>query len=197
MINQQNNSYDFNSIDIDGYSYNRLINIFEFEEKQEINLINGYVGVEPMFSLFNIDVLISARMGRVFSKDGTYTNYANSIEYSGYYEDLFGVTIVDSYDDFGSVSDVRGSGDLNFNSDIYFWKLHAVAQIKIGDKTSIMLGGSYTNYSEGSLFEHTTELLNERYQDDGLENDMNSIINSPINLSFKYPSIVIGLSKKI
>ena len=197
MINQQNNSYDFNSIDIDGYSYNRLINIFAFEEKQEINLINGYVGVEPMFSLFNIDLLISARMGRVFSKDGTYTNYANSIENSGYYEDLFGVTIVDSYDDFGSVSDVRGSGDLNFKSDIYFWKLQAVAQIKIGEKTSIMLGGSYTNYSEGSLFEHTTELLNERYQDDGLENDMNSIINSPINLSFKYPSIVIGLSKKI
>ena len=136
-------------------------------------------------------------MGRVFSKDGTYTNYANSIEYSGYYEDLFGVTIVDSYDDFGGASNVGGSGDLNFNSDIYFWKLQVLAQIKIGEKTSITFGPAYTNYYQESLFEYTPELLNERFEDDGIANDMNSIINSPVNLSFKYPSIVFGLSFKI
>ena len=196
-IGQQNNSYNFNSIDIDGYSYNRLINVSSFEENHKINLVNGFVGVEPMFSVFKMDVLLSARMGRVFFVDGTYTNYANSIEYSGYYEDLFGVTIVDSYDDFGGVSNVGGSGDLNFNSDIYFWRLQILAQIKIGEKTSIMFGPAYTNYYQGSLFEYTPELLNERFEDDGIANDMNSIINSPVNLSFKYPSIVFGLSFKI
>jgi hypothetical protein len=197
MINQQTNSYNFNSIDIDGYSYNRLINISSFEENQKINFVNGFVGVEPMFSVFKMDVLLSARLGRVFFTDGSYTNYANSIEYSGYYDDLFGVTIVDSYDDFGGVSNVGGSGDLNFNSNIYFWKLQILAQIKIGDKTSITFGPAYTNYYQESLFDYTPELLNERFEDDGIANDMNSIINSPVNLSFKYPSIVFGLSFKI
>lgn len=197
-INIPDYGISFSATDPDGMSYIRHVNFSNINESQTLSLTTFSGGLETRFVYKRIGLMLSASTGVMRSMTGSYTSSAESISYSGYYENLFGVTIYDDYHDFGTVNNVEGSGNLNLNQGIQFVTINAQAQLEMGASERIFFftGLGYSNY-QGNMFNPSNEYINTEYSDDGLNNDLQSINNLPINTSFKYLSVNAGIAYKL
>lgn len=197
-INIPDYGISFSATDPDGMSYIRHVDFSNINESQTLSLTTVSGGLETRFVYKRIGLMLSASTGVMRSMTGSYTSSAESISYSGYYENLFGVTIYDDYHDFGTINNVEGSGDLNLNQGIQFVTINAQAQLEVGASERIFFftGLGYSNY-QGNMFNPSNEYINTEYSDDGLNNDLQSINNLPINTSFKYLSVNAGIAYKL
>ncbi len=182
----------YNDIDSDGDEYVRTVLIENFKENQVIDLQTFFVGAELRLNAFKVNKFdgiasISAGLGNVTTKSATYSNTAQA-NYSGYYEDLFGITIADNgVYDFGNYA-LAQSGNLDFNTSVQTLILDLNAMIKYKDRLMFSVGAIYTQY-QTNIFDIATDRVSNDF------NELNTL-NNLIDVDMSHISIKVGVSYK-
>lgn len=195
-INVSKYTYDISSIDPEGMPYIRTVDLTNIDENHQLIFSTLSAGVSAKFGVNNFDLLVSANYGIIQSQSGTYTSSAESINYTGFYNTLFDITIYDNYHDFGTVENVQGSGNLDLNENIDVWTLNFNAQISLNPRLVFFGGVGYTAF-QGNIYNKSNDYVNVDFSDDGINNDLKSVNNLPIQTSLKYGSIQVGISYKL
>ena len=193
-LNVPSFSETYADIDSDGGNYARTILIENFNENQIVDMQTIFGQVEARFkpNWLNFDKIkaigsISLGMGQVTVNSTTYSNSA-AATYSGYYEDLFGITMAENgVYDFGNFN-VSQTGDLEYNTNVQTLLLDVSALIKYQDRYIISAGIMYTQY-QSNIFNLGTSRVSHD------SNELNSI-NNLIDVDMSHISLKVGASYK-
>jgi hypothetical protein len=182
----------YSDIDSDGGNYERTVLLENFSENQIIDLQSMFIQVEARLKAFTAGRFngigsISAGMGQTTINSATYSNTADAT-YSGYYEDLFGITIAENgVYDFGGFN-VSQSGDLEFNTSVQTLLLDVSGLIKYKDRLMFSGGIMYTKY-QSNIFNIGTDRISKDF------NELNSI-NNLLDVDMSHISFKLGVSYK-
>ena len=192
-INIPTFSETYADIDSDGGSYERTVLLENFSENQIVDMQTIFFGAELRFKpkwldFENIEGLIStsAAYGLITINSATYSNSADAV-YSGYYEDLFGITITENgVYDFGNFN-LSQTGTLDYNS-VNSLLFDVSFLILLRDRLTFSGGLMYTQY-QTNMF----NIGNARISDNS--NELNSI-NNLIDFDMNHASLKVGVSYK-
>ena len=180
-------------IDSDGGSYERTVLLENFSENQIIDLQSMFIQLESRIKAFTVGkwdgiVSISVGIGHVITvNSATYSNSADAT-YSGYYEDLFGITMAENgVYDFGNFN-VSQTGDLDYNTNVQTLLADVSGMLKVSDRWVISGGIMYTKY-QTNIF----NLGTERVSNDS--NELNTI-NNLVDVDMSHISLKVGVSYK-
>ena len=182
----------YSAIDSDGGSYLRTVFLENYNEQQLVELQTMFLQAELRRKIGKIGKWtaigsLSAGLGQVTVNSATYSNSANA-SYSGYYDDLFGITIAENgVYDFGNYS-ISQSGNLESNSSINTLLLDLTALIKYSDRLMVNLGLLYTQY-QSNIFDIGTSNVSSDF------NELNTI-NNLVDVDMNHISLKIGASYK-
>ena len=179
-------------IDSDGGSYERTVLLENFSENQIIDLQSIFIQLEARIKAFTVDkwdgiVSISVGIGQVTVNSATYSNIADAT-YSGYYEDLFGITMAENgVYDFGNFN-VSQTGDLDYNTNVQTLLADVSGMLKVSNRWVISGGIMYTKY-QTNIFNLGTARVSNDY------NELNTI-NNLIDVDMSHISLKVGVSYK-
>ena len=182
----------YSDIDSDGGNYERTVLLENFSENQIIDLQSMFIQIEARLKAFTVGRFngigsISAGMGQTTINSATYSNTADAT-YSGYYEDLFGITIAENgVYDFGEFN-LSQSGDLEFNTSVQTLLLDVSGLIKYKDRLMFSGGIMYTKY-QSNIFNIGTDRISQDF------NELNSI-NNLLDVDMSHISFKLGVSYK-
>jgi hypothetical protein len=126
-------------------------------------------------------------MGQVTVNSATYSNSADAT-YSGYYEDLFGITMAENgVYDFGNFN-VSQTGDLDYNTNVQTLLADVSGMLKVTDRWVISGGIMYTKYQTNIFNLGTARVSHD-------SNELNSI-NNLIDVDMSHISLKVGASYK-
>jgi len=193
-LNVPSFSETYADIDSDGGNYTRTILIENFNENQIVDMQTIFGQVEARFkpNWLKFDKIkaigsISLGMGQVTVNSTTYSNSA-AATYSGYYEDLFGITIAENgVYDFGNFN-VSQTGDLDNNTNVQTLLLDVSGLIKYKDRIIVSGGIMYTKYQTNIFNLGTARVSHD-------SNQLNSI-NNLIDVDMSHISLKVGVSYK-
>ena len=120
-INLDNRTYSYNDIDSDGGEYVRNIELLNINEQQNINSNEILTQLKLKIKIGDldkekIDISFSVGYGFINIVSAEYNSTALAT-YSGYYNDLFGITITENgVYDFGNY-EISGNGNLDVKKD--------------------------------------------------------------------------------
>lgn len=194
-LSVDNNLDTYEEIDSHDMQYIRHVELINVSELMNVEVLNFQLGTEFSFVRGDLNMLAFMKYGFTSETSGSYSSTVNMVKYSGYYEDLFGIMLVDSYEDFGLHENISGVGDLEFVD--HLTTINAGVGLSYNLKPNISLYGelAYT-LSESALFSTNHLLINTSISDDNIDNDLNSITSSDINIEIDYYSVNIGVSYK-
>ena len=121
-INLDNRTYSYNDIDSDGGEYIRNIELLNINEQQNINSNEILTQLKLKIKIGDldkekIDISFSVGYGFINIVSAEYNSTALAT-YSGYYNDLFGITITENgVYDFGNY-EISGNGNLDVKKDL-------------------------------------------------------------------------------
>lgn len=186
-------SYSYASVDSDGASYERTVNLSNINENQIIRVSSYHVSPSLSLNLQKFSFLISHSLP-IFKSNFKVLSakYISSSDafYSGYYEDLFGITLSENgVYDFG-VYEINGSGDIiapklftsnQFNSNLTFTP-------EFLNQFGFSVGIKYIYFTD-PVFQNSDKIISSNF------NELNSIMDlSPIDMNQFL--ITFGLSLK-
>jgi len=182
------NKYSYSTIEIDpdNYEYERTNSITNISEK--INLSYLVVPIAFNTKLNYKKYILNFELGTQwhYSISADYSSTANAF-YSGYYEDLYGITFAENgVYDFGTY-DIEGNGELLPVKSLF----SAYYSLGIGRKISkrTILNLSFmNNYGFSNMFEENTKSYS------GNSEELNSITN--ISNEFRFSDIYLNLNLK-
>ena len=192
-INLPNYIETFSAIDVDGAKYDRTVELTNFSEQHLADLQTIFGQLEIQFKQplslskgISATIFVAAGIGSVNVNSATFIN-SSTVNYSGYYPNLFGLTISenDVYD-FGDFY-LSQSGDLDFNQEVN--KLLFDAGLVI-DVNKFKVSGSllYTQYQSNVFVKGGERLSN-------FSPELNSI-NNLIDVDMNHLALKIGVSYK-
>lgn len=188
QISFDNYNYSYESIDSDGADYLRRINIVSLTEQQEIETSSIETSLLLNYKYKKFNFLVGAGIGRLNVQKSNYSSIA-TINYSGYYEDLFGLLIEQNgVYDFGSY-EITQKGTIDSFSDITTSSFKLNIDYELSKRLIVGLGTNYL-YSKDSYFKRNDNYLSENNL------NLNSISNN-INYTFNYFSTTVGLKIKL
>jgi len=179
-------------IDSDGGNYERTTLLENFSENQIVDMQTMFFGLEARLKAFTVSKYsgigsISVGLGQVTVNSATYSNSADAT-YSGYYEDLFGITMAENgVYDFGKFN-VSQTGDLDYNTNIQTLLFDVSGLIKYNNRVIVSGGIMFTQY-QSNIF----NLGAARVSHDS--NELNSI-NNLIDVDMSHISLKVGVSYK-
>jgi hypothetical protein len=191
-LNIPSYSETYNATDADGGNYERTVLLEDFNENQKIDMQTIFGELEFRFKPFKYKQYkgigsISGGVGQLSVNSATYDNSANAT-YSGYYEDLFGITIAENgVYDFGNFNPSQ-SGDLEFNTNVQLIIIEASAMLQIKDRWMFSAGIMYTKY-QSNIFNIGSDRISNDF------NELNSI-NNLIDVDMSHISLKAGVSYK-
>lgn len=179
--------YQTNQIDSDNYPYIRTNNINSISEETELSYYVIPVGIFKIFKFkhFNINAELGAQYHN--NINSTYSTSAKSL-YSGFYKDLYGITISENgVYDFGNY-ELENSDNLNSLTD--FFTLYSSIGIGhyINKRTSINIDLLYNHGFNNIFNEDKKGLSNKKEVINSLTNISNNFVLREIyiNLNLKY-----------
>jgi len=179
-------------IDSDGGNYVRTVLLENFSENQIVDMQTMFLGLEARLFPFPVGKWdgigsISVGMGQVTVNSATYSNSADAT-YSGYYEDLFGITMAENgVYDFGNFN-VSQTGDLDYNTNVQTLLADVSGMLKVTDRWVISGGIMYTKYQTNIFNLGTARVSHD-------SNELNSI-NNLIDVDMSHISLKVGASYK-
>ena len=182
----------YSDIDSDGGNYERTVLLENFSENQIIDIQSMFIQLESRLKAFKVGEFngigsISAGIGQTTVNSATYSNTADAT-YSGYYEDLFGITIAENgVYDFGKFN-LSQSGDLEFNTNVQTLLLDLSGMIKYKDRLMFSGGIMYTKY-QSNIFDIGSDRVSQDF------NELNSI-NNLVDVDMSHISFKVGVSYK-
>jgi len=192
-------SETFSDIDADGGVYDRTVVLNNFTENQLIDMQTIFGQVEgrfktPKFGNFKAIGSISLGMGKVIINSATYSNSAQA-SYSGYYDDLFGITMAENgVYNFGQFN-LSQFGDLDHTN---VWALlgDVSGSLKYKDRWMVSAGIMYTQY-QSNIFNLGTDRISyeDNEFDPSIEDELNTI-NNLIDVDMSHLSLKVGISYK-
>ena len=191
-LNVPSFSETYADIDSDGGNYERTVLLENFSENQIIDLQSMFIELEARIKAFtgvkwDGIVSISVGIGQVTVNSATYSNIADAT-YSGYYEDLFGITMAENgVYDFGNFN-VSQTGDLDYNTNVQTLLADVSGMLKVKDRWVISGGIMYTKYQTNIFNLGTARVSHD-------SNELNSI-NNLIDVDMSHISLKVGASYK-
>jgi hypothetical protein len=192
QLNTPSYTESYASIDPDGGNYLRTLLLENYTEQQLVEMQTVFGQLELRFKRKLTDKLIvivapAIGMGQVTVNSATFANSADAT-YSGYYDDLFGITIAENgVYDFGDYS-LSQTGNLESNTDVNTLLVDLGLLIKRGDRLMANVGISYTKY-QSNIFSIGTSRISENF------NELNTM-NNLIDVNMDHISLKLGLSYK-
>lgn len=183
-----NYDYSYMATDDDDANYLRLININSLKEQQEIETssIEAVLLLKYKYKKFNF--LVGAGFGNLNVNKANYTSKA-SINYSGYYEDFYGLLIEENgVYDFGAYQ-VEESGSFDSFKSIQTNSFNLNVEYGLSKRLTVSLGVNYQS-TKNDYFKKNNTYPSESYL------NLNSIANN-IDYTFNYFSTSVGLIIKL
>jgi hypothetical protein len=180
-----NNSETYNSIDVGNSNYVRTNQISNLVEKHKITYLSIPVNLEKGFHLKKgYGIYFNTGISFVFGINGERKTNTNA-NYSGYYKDLFGITIKENgIYDFGYYN-LEKSSTLETVSSLFTIDTGAGMYKKISKKTLVKIGLNYQKSLRG-LFENNSSSISRN------KNELNSITQLNNNFNINFFSLNLG-----
>jgi len=185
----------YSDIDIDGGAYERTVLLENFKETQVLDMLTGFVQAEfraeapkNWAKWAQGGISASVGFGKVNIKSAKYDNSAEA-KYSGYYQDLFGITIAENgVYNFGDYS-IENSGDLEHNTDVQTLLIDVGILYTINDR--LFMDGTimYTNY-QTNIFNIGAERVSHE------STELNTI-NNLVDVDMSHLSFKVGINYKL
>ena len=191
-INLDNRTYSYNDIDSDGGEYVRNIELLNINEQQNINSNEILTQLKLKIKIGDldkekIDISFSVGYGFINIVSAEYNSTALAT-YSGYYNDLFGITITENgVYDFGNY-EISGNGNLDVKKDLRSVNYSFQTNYNLNNNFSVHLNFGYNKITE-PIFNSTNEYLSQN------ANELNSL-NSVLSYKQSYFNTGLGISYK-
>jgi len=188
QITVDNYDYSYMSTDDDGANYLRLININSLVEQQEIETSSMEASVLLKYKYEKFNFLVGAGLGNVTVDKANFSSIA-SINYSGYYEDFYGLIIAENgVYDFGAYQ-VEQSGGIDSYKSIQTNSFKFNVEYECNKRLFVNLGINYQT-SKSGYFKKNNINPSESYL------NLNTIANN-IDYTLNYFSTSVGLIIKL
>jgi hypothetical protein len=176
----------YNSTDADQSNYIRTNHVSNLTEKHEVQYYSVPLNIEKGFKLKKgYSIYINTGASLILGLQGN-RNTETDARYSGYYKDLYGITIKENgVYDFGQYK-LRKSSSLNTLANLIAVDLGMGISKKINKKISARLGFTYQQ-SLGSVFENNNKSISTN------KNELNSISQNYNDFKINLYLINIGL----
>jgi hypothetical protein len=177
-----NYNFSYNDFDLDGAEYLRIIELNNIVENQIIDTESFYASllIGREFNFFNKSFSLSFSIGGWTNENynilsAKYNSYADAL-YSGYYEDLAGITISENgVYDFGDYQ-ISDSGSIIEPSKVNSMQYQGNLSFKISNNFALSLNYSLTTFND-AVFNFGDTKISKNF------NELNSVMNiSPIDM---------------
>lgn len=185
-------------IDSDGGNYLRTVLLTDFSENQKIDMKTFFFQLEGRIKRnvnekLSLLLSLSGGLGWTSVNSATYTNSALG-NYSGYYGNLFGVTIAENgVYNFGEFN-LSQNGDLGFNN-VQTFLLGLDGSIRFNNL--VLSGGIVYTKFQSNIFDIGEERVSHESNNfnSSEKNELNTI-NNLIDVNMDHLSIKVGISYK-
>ena len=172
-----NTSYSYKEVDPDAQNYIRIVDVNGFKEVDEINGYAIPLLIELSYQKTKDDeynfekskwrpkLYPYLNFGLVYiSNPKTKYDVSSNVNYSGFYEELFGYTFNEGLYDFGAY-ELKNNGEMNILSNNWAFNTGLGLKLNINNSWNISIGGRYQHFLTNFVNDNDSEVYTENSEE--------------------------------